>query len=1013
MKRSCFTLFTVFLFSQLLFAQKNATTLLLRNGVLTMEPGMRQSWIDSFNTRAPRFNNKALVLLQFETLPSETTRKLLAARHISLEQYLSSNTYLVAVQGNIDLSALLQCGAKAVLNLQPEQKMDADLSAGIIAPRMVKVQGTVDVSVYFPSAFTPAEVRAFLEEKNIDIIDDAWGAYGKLSLRIATNRLRELASFPFVSCVLPVAKEDQPLNENSRTESRANILNNPVASGGRGLDGTGVCMGVGDNANTQFETDFTGRLINHNTLTGSHGIHVTGTAGGAGIINERYKGYAPGSTLVSEFQSRVLANAGLYAQDFNMVLTNNSYGPGPDCKYNGTYTAPELDRQGFIYPHLLHVFAAGNNGTDLCPPYAQGFGTVLGGWQASKNILTVGAVTDSTLLTAFSVRGPVKDGRIKPEVVAMGQLVVSNWPNNIYVTNNGTSMAAPAVTGGLALLYQRYRQLNAGADPQGALMNALLCNGATDKGNPGPDYSYGFGLINLLRSVEMLEQHRYFQDKSVQGSVKTHSITVPYNSAQLKIMLYWHDPEASPLKVQALVNDLDLEVVDPSGNVVLPKLLDTVNTNVNLPAANGADHINNIEQVVIDQPVAGNYTIRVRGTAIAMNPQQEYVVVYDALPVSVRLTFPAGGEYLVPGESEKISWDAYGNSTGTFTIQFSTDDGSTWQDIVNDLPADRRLYTWQVPAAVTDKARVRVVQNGTGLTSMGQRCTILGVPVVSLSPAQCESYISINWNAVAGADDYEILRLKGTSMQPVGTTTSTSFNLDGLEPDSLYWVGVRARVNGVAGRRSVAVSRKPDNGNCAGTVSDNDLELSAILSPVNGRKFTSGELKPDQVITVQVKNLDDAPANQFTLAYSLDGGPWITEHVTATIAPGSVYTYSFAARADLSALRSYRLAVVVKNDAPDASVSNDTMITTVRHLANDPIRLDLPFTDNFEGADSATYTYDTVGLAGIERYDFENSLETGQLKTFLYSDIPYSGRRSLFLAEERPQSNPRGVNKVT
>jgi hypothetical protein len=296
---------------------------------------------------------------------------------------------------------------------------------------------------------------------------------------------------------------------------------------------------------------------------------------------------------------------------------------------------------------------------------------------------------------------------------------------------------------------------------------------------------------------------------------------------------------------------------------------------------------------------------------------------------------------------------------------------------------------------------------------MGQRCTILGVPVVSLSPTQCESYISINWNAVAGADDYEILRLKGTSMQPVGTTTSTSFNLDGLEPDSLYWVGVRARVNGVAGRRSVAVSRKPDNGNCAGTVSDNDLELSAILLPVNGRKFTSGELKPDQVITVQVKNLDDAPANQFTLAYSLDGGPWITEHVTATIAPGSVYTYSFAARADLSALRSYRLAVVVKNDAPDASVSNDTMITTVRHLANDPIRLDLPFTDNFEGADSATYTYDTVGLAGIERYDFENSLETGQLKTFLYSDIPYSGRRSLILAEERPQSNPRGVNKVT
>ena len=242
MKR-CFTLITVFLFSQLLFAQKNATTLLLRNGALTMEPGLRRSWIDSFNTSEPRLNNKALVLLQFESLPWKQPGNSYPPSIFRWSNIFLPNTYLVSVQGALNLPALLQSGAKAVLNFQPEQKMDADLAAGMTAPWMVKVQGTVDVSVYFPSTFTLAEVRAFLEEKNIDIIDDAWGAYGKLSLRLAAGRLKELASFPFVSCVLPVSKEDQPLNENSRTESRANILNNPVASGGRGLDGSGVTHG--------------------------------------------------------------------------------------------------------------------------------------------------------------------------------------------------------------------------------------------------------------------------------------------------------------------------------------------------------------------------------------------------------------------------------------------------------------------------------------------------------------------------------------------------------------------------------------------------------------------------------------------------------------------------------------------------------------------------------------------------------------------------------------------------
>ena len=71
-------------------------------------------------------------------------------------------------------------------------------------------------------------------------------------------------------------------------------------------------------------------------------------------------------------------------------------------------------------------------------------------------------------------------------------------------------MSVLRLSGGLALLYQRYKQLNGGANPKNGLMKAIICNGAVDRGNAGPDFQYGFGWMNLLRSIDMIENNRYF-----------------------------------------------------------------------------------------------------------------------------------------------------------------------------------------------------------------------------------------------------------------------------------------------------------------------------------------------------------------------------------------------------------------------------------------------------------------------------------------------------------------------
>ncbi len=982
----------------------------LKSGSFVPAANISGEKIEEMNL-ARRPGGKSLIIIQFESIPGEREKNELRQAGIELLDYVPNKAYTALLTGSPDAALLKKHRTRAVFELQPEHKLEPRLASGMTAGAL-KSGGTTDVWISFPRSYSYGEVKREMGIAGFEIVSSEFQNYHVVVARVSSDRLRELAALPFVEYVQAAPGEDQPLNNKSRASTKANILNNPLP-GGRNLKGEGVVIGVGDDSDPTRHMDFNGRLINRAPNPGgSHGLHVMGTVGGAGIRNELYTGFAPKSTIVAQRFSGILWNAPNYVQDFGMTITNNSYGDITDCSGFGIYDLASriMDQHAFLMPGLQHVFAAGNSGNENCSPYPVKFGTVLGGYQSAKNLIAVGNIDAAGVVYNNSSRGPVRDGRLKPEIVAQGTQVFSTTPTNNYGLNTGTSMAAPAVAGGLGLLYERYRQLNSGNNPDNGLMKALLCNGATDIGTPGIDFTYGFGQMNLLRSVTMLENNNYFNGTVATAGNTSHSITIPAGSsiAQLKVMLYWNDSAAAVFAANALVNDLDLSVTDPAATVYLPQILNVNPASVADPATTGADHINNIEQVVINNPGPGTYNFVINGTSIPFGGQHAYYLVFDTIPVSTLVTYPAGGEKLQGGDAVYVQWESYGNPSNDFTIQFSDDDGASWTNVTNgaNVSAGLRQLAWTVPAVVTELARIKIIHNGTGIESISDAFTIIGVPTLTLAATanQCEGYINLNWSAVIGATDYEVMLFNGVGeMTPVGTTTSTNYIFGGLSRDTTYWVTVRARINGQPGRRATAVSRLPSTGTCSGTISDNDLKVDAILSPESsGRKFTSTELSNSVPVTVRIENLDNASTSgDIQVAYIFNSNAPVVELIAApSIGNRASYNHTFATPIDLSAVGDYDLKVYVSY-AGDPYQQNDTMSKVFRQLDNTFIDLTTDFIDDIEAAPVFKVIGQQIGLPGLDRYDFNATTAFGQVQSFINTGIASSGSKALTLDVSR------------
>jgi hypothetical protein len=386
-----------------------------------------------------------------------------------------------------------------------------------------------------------------------------------------------------------------------------------------------------------------------NDVNNGHGTHVVGSILGNGFNSGSdptadsfpatcFAGIAPKANLIFQaVEDNVTGALSGVPLDLN-ILFGQADGAGADLHTNswgsptnGIYTSYSQDVDQYVWdnPDFLILFATGNEGTDK-----DGDGVIdlysMGAPASAKNCVTVGASegnrqsgagydftwgtyhpfeysTDPIFpdhlsdypggIAAFSGRGPVIDGRFKPDLVAPGTNILSVrssdivgqqlWGNynNDYLWSGGTSMGTPLAAGSAALVREYLINERGHSQPSAALIKAALLNSAEDlspgqygtgstqeiPNPPVPNNVQGWGRLNFGSGVYPVFPFNIIYHDERNGlnttEYRDHIVYVSDSNYPLRINLVWTDYPGSPAAQGGLVNDLDLQATDPTSNI--------------------------------------------------------------------------------------------------------------------------------------------------------------------------------------------------------------------------------------------------------------------------------------------------------------------------------------------------------------------------------------------------------------------------------------------------------------
>lgn len=955
-------------------------------------------------------------LLQFYDLPNQTGLDVLENQGIELLEYIPNKTYLASIPASFDLEKLADLNVRSIVELTTELKIATELKSDIL-PEWATKRGQVEVMVKYHKNLRQTDILSYFKLDGIQVLKNN-GLNNFLLASIPQTAIENMASLPYIAFMELRPAPDVKDDIEGRSLHRANAIDTNFP-GGRSYTGEGVAVLTRDDGAVGPHIDFTGRLFQDPdyALGGTHGDGVSGIFAGAGNLDPRNRGMAAGADLyVIQYDATFLDNTMDLFFNNDVIVTNSSYSNG--CNAGYTEITETVDQQIYDNPTLLHVFSAGNSNNNDCD-YGAGnqWGNITGGHKQGKNVIATANLANNGILENSSSRGPAHDGRIKPDIAANGAQHISTDPDNEYSPFGGTSGASPGIAGITAMLHNAYAGLNGGETANSALLKAILLNTANDLGNVGPDYQFGWGHVNAYRAALTLEDNRYLTSTVEPGMSNTHTFDIPDNVAQARIMVYWMDQAGTVMATKALVNDINISVSGTDGAVQMPWILDPTPdpTTLNLPATTGVDDLNNMEQVALMNPEAGTYTLTVEGFELPFGAH-DYYVTWDYRLNDITVIYPIGGEELVPGEVERIHWDAEGDD-GSFDLEYSIDNGVSWLPI-SLVQGDVRMFDWQVPNELTAEALVRVSRGFIADDTSDAQFSIAPMPGEVTVEQVCPDYMRITWPAIADAASYDVYLLGQKYMEVVGNSMTNSFDIPITDPFENYWVAVDANyTNNATSRRTNAVFL---GGGLTACPQENNLTTTSILEPLENAGFTCEETFAGNV-TLSIVNNGTLPQENVSIGYQFDDEPIVVEPLGSTISPGQSVDFTFTTPFEITEIGTVQLTAWV-------NIDNETV------PQDDTLRLEIPVfvgnnapsmtSEDFEGPEfpkefwfidnpDAALTWNKGTVIGVEDTETEVTFlnffsypDQGQLDYFVMEPLDFTDLEApIFLSFDLAYTN--------
>ena len=704
--------------------------------------------------------------------------------------------------------------------------------------------------------------------------------------------------------------------------------------------------------------EFTGKTI---TLNGSssvidHATHVAGTLMAKGVYAPA-KGMAFGATTLAsyDFNNDV---AQMSAAAANLLISNHSYGdvagwnyndvdqrwewsglPGDSVDYNfGFYNSrvQSWDQIAYNAPYYLIVESSGNSRSSNGPAVGQtywgyqsrtnqtfvnkgarpagisnnGGYDIISTTGTAKNILTVGAINalpngpgngSGIVSTYFSSWGPTDDGRIKPDLVADGLNVLSTASDSptSYSAESGTSFSAPNVTGSLYLLQEYYAQKNSGAFMKAATLKGLACHTAIDAGNVGPDYIYGWGLLNIAAAAQAITnngvQSLLKETTLSQGQQQTYSFTAS-GSGPLAVTISWTDPAATPTtegiinsRTPKLVNDLDLRITDGTTNFK-PWVLDPNNP---ATAATTGDNIrDNIEQILIPNAVPGKaYTVTVSHKGTLQSGTQAYSLIATGIGGSAYCASAPLSD--ADSRINNIKLSNLNNTPAPGCTSYSDYTGLTTVTLEQGKTYPLSLTLGTCSADFSKAAKVYIDYNNNGVFDANE---LVATTNVMTSTGTYATNITVPITVTAGS--YSLMRVV------LNETT---------DPNTIQACGSYAKGETQDYRVQFAQASL-------------DAGVTAIVNPV-----VSGSCNGPTNITVSLRNFGSSPVSNVPLVVTIKAPDntitTINETYPGTLAPSAQDNYTFTGTFNAVAGSTYTITAATALAGDVIATNNQTSST--------------------------------------------------------------------------------------